>query len=212
MHPKGKKLGISAIGGAVASLAIVGGCGIFGQNNSNQITSRPTQFIIWGDPTSDVTSRSISDAPPVQTGLAVSTDGQVAFANGSVCNNCNVNVDTAEFFIDGELRGSIRWTDIAGNDGMIGTSDDGRFPFLVDTEGFILDVDLASSDGVRFRETATQFETPDDPSDDTAFRFGEETVASGSNTSGLCGTGMGAALITMALALGAIGRWKSLVP
>lgn len=137
------------------------------------------QFVIWGDPAADVESTDVSDA--MGNRLAIATDGQVVFGSGDVCSACSVNIDTAEFIIEDQVRGRIRWTNVAGPDLMIGTSDDGRLPFLVDTEGFIFEVDLSGA-SVVIRAGTVRLEAPDDPSDDTAFQSASSTPVTGDAT------------------------------
>ncbi|HEY3245958.1 MAG TPA: hypothetical protein VGM03_21660 [Phycisphaerae bacterium] len=189
----------------------IGGCGVLG---GSSITQRPTELVIWGDPASDVTSRDVAalgdlsgQSGPART--AVGTDGHVLFSNGKVCNNCRVDLQTAQLFIDDELRGSIRWTSIVGPDGQAGTPDDGRLPFYVDTEGYLLNIDV-STNGSTFRQTAVMMESPDNPSDDTAFQAGMEANSQpGTGTGGplgaltrQCGAGTGSTAGMLILALG----------
>jgi hypothetical protein len=103
-----------------------------------------------------------------------------------VCENCVVDRATAQLTVEGEVRGTIRWINIAGEDQVLGTSDDGRAPFLVGTDNIILEV-ISDSSGVTFRRTDLAFD--DDASDDTAFEA-DVFVQEGNATGGTaCGEG-----------------------
>ena len=126
----------------------------------------PAEVVVWGDPDAgnNETFWAVRDADDSELAyLVVGTDGRVQFSNGKVCNVCAVENST--ILVDGMPRMNIRFS--SGPDG-----EGNRYPFLVSTDGFYIELVADTGDAVIFQAEDTVFEEEDDPSDDLAERAG----------------------------------------
>jgi hypothetical protein len=119
------------------------------------ITPPPTEFMAWGDPQSDETSGLVSDI--ADRGFRIALDGRIQNSGGAFCEEtCNVTTN-GDVFLEGVLRAEIRWGNTTGPDDIPGTDDDGRRPFFVSTDGFVMNVEDAAS-GFVFTRSEVEFD------------------------------------------------------
>lgn len=132
-------------------------------------TPPPTEFIVWGDPQSDFTSGVVSDINDVAFRTAL--DGRIQASSGFFCEGaCNVTTN-GEVFLDEVLRAEIRWGWTTGPDDVPGTDDDGRRPFFVSTDGYVMSIEQ-TGDGFVFTRSEVEFDPEGVAGDDRAFFYG----------------------------------------
>lgn len=126
------------------------GCGLLGDRGT-EVTTRPDEFVVWGDPTGDDANPLVRDANNlVDRGVFVGTDGRVQFSAGMVCTTCTV--ERAIISLDGEPIASIRFG--PDRDGA-----DVRRPYLVsaDRDAYLVQL-VSEGESVVFQKTDEPFE------------------------------------------------------
>lgn len=188
--------------GAVALVAVwFAGCQ---SQSSNAVTSRPSRLVVWGDPQglesrgTAVRDWNNSDADYVVIG----TNGQVQFADGSVCDSCETDIDNARITLGSGDLIDIRF-------GVHPEGDDTRRPYLVDVAaGTFVDLGGGGDEAVTFTPTTEPFGDPEDETDDRAVVVDEQANPVGESQNqqtSLCGALGGSAAGTLLLVLMATG-------
>lgn len=184
----------SGVGMIILTAAWLAGC------QTQNVTSRPENVVIWEDPETGVQGQTIRDVNNDDDRFVViGSNGRVQFSFGSVCNDCDTDLDNARIQVDGAFV-DIRF-------GVAPVGDEIRRSFLVDAQnGTFIELVGGGDEPVTFRATDEVFEDPDDDSDDRAISAG--TTSNPSNEaqqeSGLCGAlgGLGLGLLLLAPLVG----------